>query len=153
MSTWKELLTKHELFKLVILIISILYISSGNYMKHTKIMCQNIRMERSQFTGIKITSFSKSYFLFTPNYFFEIWLKQPGIISYLPFSEWFRSKRTSIWIHINRKMLNTIWFQVDLIRFRKDFSVCSYISSYYFDWKLCWHDYCTMPEGRNMCAI
>ena len=34
------------------------------------------------------------------------------------------TKRTSVWIQINRKMVNTIWFQVDLIRFRKYFSVC-----------------------------
>ena len=44
---------------------------------------------------------------------------------YLPFSDWFGSKRTSVWIQINLKMVNTIWFQVDSIRFRKYFSVCS----------------------------
>jgi len=36
---------------------------------------------------------------------------------YLPFSDWFGTKRTSVWFQINRKMLNTIWFRVDLIRF------------------------------------
>ena len=30
----------------------------------------------------------------------------------------------SVWIQINRWMVNTIWFRVDSIRFRKDFSVC-----------------------------
>ena len=30
---------------------------------------------------------------------------------------------TSVWFEINWKMVNTIWFQVDSIRFRKDFSV------------------------------
>ena len=29
-----------------------------------------------------------------------------------------------IWNHINRRMVNTIWFRVDLIRFRKYFSAC-----------------------------
>ena len=41
---------------------------------------------------------------------------------YLPFPDWFGSQRTSVWIQINRKMVNTIWFRVKLIRFRKDFS-------------------------------
>ena len=45
---------------------------------------------------------------------------------YLPFFDWFGNKRTSVWIQINRKMVNTIWFRVDLIRFRKDFSVCAW---------------------------
>ena len=40
------------------------------------------------------------------------------------FPDWFGSKQTSVWIQINRKMVNTIWFRVDLIRFQKDFSVC-----------------------------
>ena len=34
------------------------------------------------------------------------------------------TKRTFIWFQINRKMVNTIWFRVDLIIFRKYFSVC-----------------------------
>ena len=55
---------------------------------------------------------------------FEILLNQPKIRLYLPFSSWFRSKRTSVWIKINWKMANTIWFRVDFIRFLKDFSVC-----------------------------
>ena len=38
-------------------------------------------------------------------------------------SDWLGTKRTSVWFQINRKMVNTIWFRVDLIRFRKDFSV------------------------------
>ena len=44
---------------------------------------------------------------------------------YLPFSDWFGTKRTSVWFQINRNMVNTIWFRVDSIRFRKDFSVCA----------------------------
>ena len=37
--------------------------------------------------------------------------------------DWFGSKRKSISIQIN--MVSTIWFRVDLIRFRKDLSVCT----------------------------
>jgi len=29
----------------------------------------------------------------------------------------FGTKRMSVWFHINRKMVNTIWFQFDLLRF------------------------------------
>ena len=43
---------------------------------------------------------------------------------YFPFPDWFRTKRTSVWFQINQKMVYTIWFWVDLIRFRKDLSVC-----------------------------
>ena len=32
-------------------------------------------------------------------------------------------------ISINRKMVNTIWFRVDLIRFLKNFSVCIFVSA------------------------
>ena len=31
----------------------------------------------------------------------------------------------SVWFQINRKMVNTIWFRFDLIRFWKDFSACT----------------------------
>ena len=48
-----------------------------------------------------------------------------------PFSDWFRTKRTFVWFQINRKMVNTIWFRVALIRFQKDFSVCIPIERYY----------------------
>ena len=47
---------------------------------------------------------------------------------YLPFSDWFKkwqnwfgSKRTSFWIQVNRKMVNTIGFRFDLIRFQTVF--------------------------------
>ena len=69
-------------------------------------------------------------------FFFEILLNQPEIWFYLPsFSDWFGSKRTSIWTQINRKMVNTIWFRDDLIRFWKQMSLCvirlaDYASSY-----------------------
>ena len=44
---------------------------------------------------------------------------------YLPFYDWFGTKRMSVWFPISRIILNRIYFRVDLIRFRKDFSVCS----------------------------
>ena len=56
---------------------------------------------------------------------FEIFLNQPEMRLHLPYSDWFESKRTSVWIQINRKMVNTFWFQVDLIRFLKYLSVCN----------------------------
>ena len=56
--------------------------------------------------------------------FFEILLNQTEIILYFPFSDWFGTKRTSVWFQISLKMVNTIWLQVDLIRFWRDFSVC-----------------------------
>ena len=40
-------------------------------------------------------------------------------------SDWFGTKRKSVWIQINRKMVNTIWLRVDSIWFGKDFSVYS----------------------------
>ena len=61
--------------------------------------------------------------LFTRRNLFEILLNQPKIRLYLPFSDLFGTRRMSVWFQINRKMVNKIWFQVDLIRFRKDFSV------------------------------
>ena len=56
---------------------------------------------------------------------FKILLNQTEIRLYLPFSEWFGTKRTAVWFQLNRKMVNTIWFQFDLIRFRKNVSLCS----------------------------
>ena len=62
--------------------------------------------------------------LYTQRNLFEILLNQPEIRLYLTFSDWFGSKWTSVWIQINRKIVNTIWFRFDLIRFWKYFSVC-----------------------------
>ena len=58
---------------------------------------------------------------------FEILLNQTEIRLYLQFSDWFETKRTTVWLKINRKMVNTIWFLFDLIRFRKDLSVCNIV--------------------------
>ena len=51
----------------------------------------------------------------------EILLNQTKIRLYLPFSDWFGSKRKYVWIQINWKMVNTIWFRLDLMRFGKRF--------------------------------
>ena len=37
---------------------------------------------------------------------------------------WNQTDTVRLLFQINRKMVNTIWFPFDLIRFRKDFSVC-----------------------------
>ena len=63
-------------------------------------------------------------------FFSEILLNQTEIRLYLPFSDWLGAKRTSVWFQINRKMVNTIWFRFELIRFRKDFSMCGQV-----EWK------------------
>ena len=49
---------------------------------------------------------------------FEILFNQPEVKLYLPFSDWFGTKLTSVWFRINRKLVNTIWFRFDLKRFR-----------------------------------
>ena len=64
-------------------------------------------------------------FLLTQRNLFEILLNQTEIILYLPFYDWFGTAngRVPLLFQINRKMVDTIWFQFDLIRFRKDFSL------------------------------
>ena len=52
-----------------------------------------------------------------------VMLNQTDIWLYSPFSDWFGTKWKSVWFQINRKMVNTIWFGFDLIRFGKHFSV------------------------------
>ena len=56
---------------------------------------------------------------------FQILFSQTEIRLYLPFSNWVGSKRTSIWFQFNRKIVNTIRFRVDLIKLRKNFTVCT----------------------------
>ena len=58
---------------------------------------------------------------YTQRNHFEILLNQTNIRLYLPFSDWFGTKRMSVWFVSNRKMINTIWFRFDLIRFDKIF--------------------------------
>ena len=62
--------------------------------------------------------------MYTQKNLFEILLIQTEIRLYLSFSDWYGTRRTSVWLQINRKMVNTIWFPFDLIRCRKVFSVC-----------------------------
>ena len=57
----------------------------------------------------------------------EILLNHTGIGLYLPLSDLFGSKRTSLWFQMNSKAVSRIWFRFDLIGFRIDFSVCSLI--------------------------
>ena len=56
---------------------------------------------------------------YTQRNIFQILFNQPEIKLYLPCTDWFGTKRTSVWIKINRKMVNTTWFRVNLIRFLK----------------------------------
>ena len=62
---------------------------------------------------------------YTQRNLFKILLNQTELRLHLPFSDWFGSKRTSVWFQISLKMVTTIWFQFDLTRFWKDSSVCS----------------------------
>ena len=57
--------------------------------------------------------------------FFWILLNQSKIRLYLPFSDWFGSKRNSVWIQFNRKMVNAIWFPVDFTKLKKYSHVCT----------------------------
>ena len=81
------------------------------------------------FISMDVKFFNRKYIISphtnTQRKLFEILLNQPEIRLYLPFYDWFRSKWTSVSFQINRKMVNTIWFWVYFIRFRKDFSVCT----------------------------
>ena len=54
---------------------------------------------------------------------FEILLYQTEFRLYFLFSDWFGTNRTFVWFQINLKMVNTIWFLFDSIRFRKYCSV------------------------------
>ena len=62
------------------------------------------------------------------------------IILYLPVSDWFGNKRTCQFVfQINLKMVNTIWFRFDLIRFRKKYLcvVLHFVTLlFHLEWKL-----------------
>ena len=69
---------------------------------------------------------SSAVSVYTRRIFFEILLNQTEIRLYLPFSDLFETERTCAFVfRINRRMVNTILFRFDLIRFRKKFSVCA----------------------------
>ena len=62
----------------------------------------------------------------------EILLNKTEIRLYLPFWDWFGSKRTSVWIQINMKIVNTIWFRVDFFKISKNIlCVCLYYALQY----------------------
>ena len=46
---------------------------------------------------------------------FEILHNQTEFRLYIPFFKWFETKLMSVWIQINRCMVNTIWFQIDSV--------------------------------------
>ena len=64
------------------------------------------------------------HFTYTKRNLFEILLNQTEIRLYLTFFDGFGTKWTSVLFQIERKIVNTIGFQFELIGFRKDFSVC-----------------------------
>ena len=43
---------------------------------------------------------------------------------------------TSVWIQINQKMVNTIWFRVDLTRFQKTVSACTSACRHRCSWPI-----------------
>ena len=76
----------------------------------------------------------REMYTYTQRNIFGILLHQTEIKLYLSFSDWFGTERTSVWLKINRKLDNTIWFRFDLIRFRKDFSVWRGINAIFSSW-------------------
>ena len=76
-------------------------------------------------TSVWLNLTDKTRLNYTPRIFFKILLNQTEIRLYFPFFDWLGTKRTSVYLQMNRKMVYTIWFRFDLIKFRKDFSVCS----------------------------
>ena len=72
----------------------------------------------------KIHGIHTWYLTYAQRNVFEILLNQPDIRSYLPLID-FQQQTDSIRLMFqnNQKMVNTIWFRLDSIRFRKDLSV------------------------------
>ena len=79
-----------------------------------------------------------SRFVYTQINIFAILFNQPEIRLYLSFSDWFGTKPKPVSFQINRKIVNKIWFRVDLIRFRKYFSACTFTT------------YSSARESRNL---
>ena len=99
-------------------------------------------------SGINATYFAHSKLVCvwsswqTQRNLFEILLNQPEIRLYLQISDWFGTKWTSVWFQINRKMVNTIWFLVDLIIFREKKKFCVHDTGKKATSLLTgWHDY------------
>ena len=119
---WKRKFYKISLFKIICRAYVIFLIADPQCTKkaNAKQKCHNALQNIAN-----IYIYINAVYICRERNIFEIFLNQTEIRLYLPFSDWFGSKRMSVWFQINRKMVNTIWFLFDLIRFRKDFSVCS----------------------------
>ena len=89
-------------------------------------LCRSDLSSRHFLHSAHVTTTQSAWLIkYTQRNLFGILLNQLEIRLYLPFSVWFETKRSSVWFHtISFGLVNTIWFQVSLIRFRKDFSVC-----------------------------
>ena len=83
-----------------------------------------------KFFGVKLSTRKSRTGTLHTVIFFEILPNQTEIRLYLPFFNWFETKRICVWFQINRKMETTIGFRVDLIRFRKDLSECIWLVSF-----------------------
>ena len=65
-----------------------------------------------RFVSISMTNNDRHHY--TLRYIFESLLNQTEIRLYLPYTDSFGTKRTSVWFKIIRKMVNTILFRFDL---------------------------------------
>jgi len=77
----------------------------------------------------------------------QILLNQSEILLILPFPDWFETKRTFVWFQIHRKIINTIWFLFDLIRFGKYFPVSMRCKQ--FGTLCCWPVFPSMFEKAS----
>ena len=58
-----------------------------------------------------------------------------------------------IWIQMNRKMVNTIWFRFDLIRFRKKISVCTKMArTFWSGFAVAQFNICTPECNQPVCS-
>ena len=91
-------------------------------------MCQKRKSQHQVWGAIRSFDDSNFYLNNTQRNVFEILLNQTEITLYLPCTDWFGTANVHCAFAVlnkSRKMVNTIWFWFDLIRFRKDFSVCA----------------------------
>ena len=68
---------------------------------------------------------------------------------------WNSKQTASVWIQINRCIVNTIWFRYDLIKFQKYFSVCSRHATFW--WRkeaavICVYESCWNEGTRKYCG-
>ena len=100
--------------------------SIGSFIGFLKIPGIFCRTREVTFWRVPKDEYLTFMWVYTKRNVFEILLNQTEIRLYLSFSNRFWTKRSSVWLQINRKIVNTIWFRFDFIRFRKYFSVCGY---------------------------